>query len=261
MSLTPVNAFKQALAAQEVQIGFWLALADPYSAEICAGAGFDWLLIDGEHSPQTLPLVLGQLQAIAGRPSCHAVVRVASDDPVAIKQHLDLGVQNLLVPMVDTAEQAAGVVRSCRYPPEGIRGVGGGRASAWGRNPRYVHEASDQLCVMVQVETERALGNLEEIAAVEGIDGVFVGPADLAASMGHLGDPGHADVKAAVVDALGRVRAAGKAPGVLTPVEALTHEYLAAGAVFAAVGVDTYLLARQTSELAARFGREAPPRV
>lgn len=254
---TPRNSFKQALAARQTQIGFWLGLGDAYSAEICAGAGFDWLLIDCEHGPQELRSVLAQLQVIDADPDCAAVVRVPSADSVAIKQYLDLGARSLLVPMIDTPDQAAAVVRACRYPPAGIRGIGGARAARWGRYSHYVHEANDQVCVVVQAESARALGNLEAITEVDGVDGVFIGPADLAASLGFPGDPGHPQVKAVIADALKRIAAAGKAPGVLTPVEDLAREYLGHGAVFVAVGIDTRLLATQTSALAARFGRES----
>lgn len=250
---TPSNPFKQALAERRKQIGFWLGLADPYSAEICAGAGFDWVVIDGEHGPQDLRTIVAQLQAVAGYPTCHAVVRTPSSDAVTLKQYLDLGAQTILVPMVDTAEQAQAVVRACRYPPAGIRGIGTARASRWGRYSDYLHTSNDQLCLLVQAETKEALAQLEAIAAVEGIDGVFVGPADLAASLGYLGQPSHPVVQEAVLDAFGRILAAGKAPGVLTRDEALARRYLDAGAVYVAVGVDTLLLAQHTSALAARF--------
>ena len=250
---TPLNPFKQALGAGRTQIGFWLALGDAYSADISAGAGFDWLLIDAEHAPQDLRSVLAQLQVIHAYPGCHAAVRVPSADTNVIKQYLDLGAQTLLVPMVDTADEAAAVVRACRYPPRGIRGVGGARASRWGRYPQYVQEADEQVCVVVQAETAAALSNLEAIAEVDGIDGVFIGTADLAASLGFPGNPAHPEVQRAIVDALHRIRVAGKPPGVVTPVEDLAHKYLAHGAVFLAVGIDTHLLAKQTRALAARF--------
>lgn len=250
---TPTNPFKQALKEQRVQIGFWLALGEVSSTEICAGAGFDWLLIDGEHTPNDLRSILAQLQVIAGYPATHAVARVPSDDAIIIKQYLDLGVQTLLVPMVDSAEQAAAVVRACRYPPEGQRGVGGARAARWGRYPAYLREANAEVCVLVQVETRAALSDLDRICAVDGVDGVFIGPADLAASMGFPGQPGHAEVQAATLDAFGRIRAAGKAAGILTRDETLARQYLDQGAVFVAVGLDAHLLAAQTSALAARF--------
>ncbi|MBU1361151.1 MAG: 2-dehydro-3-deoxyglucarate aldolase [Gammaproteobacteria bacterium] len=254
---TPINAFKKALVERRAQIGLWLGLADSYSAEICAGAGFDWLLIDGEHSPNGLRSVLQQAQAIAAYPGSHAIARVPVGHghvgTALIKQYLDLGVETLLVPMVDTAEQARDIVRAMRYPPTGVRGMGGARASRWGRYPAYPREANDQVCLLVQAETREALANLDAIAAVEGVDGVFIGPADLSASMGHVGNPGHAEVQTAIRDAIERINRAGKAAGILTTDEALSREYLQLGALFVAVGLDTNLLARGTSALAARF--------
>jgi 4-hydroxy-2-oxoheptanedioate aldolase len=198
---TLLNPFKKALAEKRPQIGLWLGLADAYSAEICAGAGFDWLLIDGEHAPNDLRSILGQLQAIAPYAS-HPIARVpvghGTVGAALIKQYLDLGVQTLLVPMVDTPAQAADLAQAMRYPPQGIRGMAGARASGWGRNPSYVHEANVQACLLVQAETRTALAHLDAIAATEGVDGVFIGPADLSASMGHVGNPGHPEVQAAI---------------------------------------------------------------
>lgn len=262
---TPTNSFKQALAARRVQIGLWLGLANPYSAEICAGADFDWLLIDGEHSPNGLQDLLAQAQAIAAYPGSHAIARVPVGDAALIKQYLDIGLQTLLVPMVDTPEQAAHLVRACRYPQAGdidglggIRGMGGARASRWGRYPNYAKEANAQVCLLVQAESREALKNLDAIAATPGVDGVFIGPADLSASLGHVGNPGHPEVQAAIEDAIARILRAGKAPGILTPDETLARHYLSLGAVFVAVGLDTQILVRQTSALAARFKTEAP---
>ena len=260
----PVNTFKQALAQKQAQIGLWLGLADPYSTEICAGAGFDWLLIDGEHAPNDVRSILAQLQTVAPYAS-HPVARVPMGHghmgEALIKQYLDIGVQTLLVPMVDTAVQAAALVRATRYPQNdangeaigGIRGMGGARASRWGRLPLYAHEANAQVCLLVQVETRTALDNLDAIASTEGVDGVFIGPADLSASMGHVGKPGHPEVQAAIADAIARIVKAGKAAGILTPDESLARHYLSLGATFVAVGVDTALLVNATSALAARF--------
>ena len=253
----PINPFKRALLQNQLQIGLWLGLASAYTTEICAGAGFDWVLIDGEHSPNDINSILAQLQVVAGYPNTHAVARV----PVGhghigvtlIKQYLDLGVQSLLVPMVDTAEQARAVVEATRYPPQGIRGMGGARASRWGRIGQYGREANDQICVLVQVETQTALDNIEAIAAVEGVDGIFIGPADLSASLGYIGQPNHPVVRAAIEDAIKRILKAGKAPGFLTPDEALSRHLIDMGGVFMAVGLDGNLLARHTSALAARF--------
>jgi len=254
---TPTNLFKQALQQRRPQIGLWLGLANPYSAELCALAGFDWLLIDGEHAPNDLRTVLAQLQTIAGYPGTHAVARVPYGDTVMIKQYLDLGAQTLLVPMVDTAAQAAQVVRACRYPQNdgggGIRGMAGARASRWGHLSDYYQRANEEVCLLVQVESREALQNLDAIAATPGVDGVFIGPADLSASLGHVGNPGHPEVQAAIEDAIARIVQAGKAPGILTPDEALARHYLSLGAVFVAVGLDTQILMRQTSALAAKF--------
>ena len=256
-----VNPFKQALAEKRPQIGLWLGLADAYSAEICAGAGFDWLLIDGEHAPNDLRSILSQLQAIAPYAS-HPIARVPVGHghigTTLIKQYLDLGVQTLLVPMVDTPEQAAELVRAMRYPPQGIRGMAGARASRWGRNPSYVQEANAQVCLLVQAETEAALRHLDAIAALEGVDGVFIGPADLSASMGHVGNPGHPQVQAAIADAITRIVKAGKAAGILAADETLARHYLELGATFVAVGLDISLLAQATRLLASRFKCGSP---
>ena len=260
----PVNSFKQALAQKQAQIGLWLCMADAYSSEICAGAGFDWLLIDGEHAPNDVRSILAQLQAMAPYAS-HPVARVPMGHghvgEALIKQYLDIGVQTLLVPMVDTPAQAAALVHAMRYPQNdakgqpigGIRGMGGARASLWGRNPAYVHEANAQVCLLVQAETRTALENLDAIAATEGVDGVFIGPADLSASMGHVGNPDHPEVQAAICDAIARIVRAGKAAGILSADESLARHYLGLGATFVAVGIDTSLLVHATSALVARF--------
>ena len=254
---TPVNPFKQALRERRPQIGLWMGLADHYTAEICAGAGFDWLLIDGEHAPNDLRTILQQAQVIAGYPGTNAIARVPVGHghvgAALIKQYLDLGIQTLLVPMVDTPQQAAAVVSATRYPPDGIRGMGGARASRWGRHPNYAREANAQVCLLVQAETSTALDNLDAIAATEGIDGIFIGPADLSASLGHVGDPLHAEVQKAIELAIKRIVKAGKAAGILTTDETLARRYLEFGATFVAVGLDNNLLARATSQLAAKF--------
>jgi len=254
---TPINTFKQALREKQPQIGLWLGLADHYTTEICAGAGFDWLLIDGEHSPNDLRTILQQAQVIAGYPGTHPIARVPMGHGHAgqalIKQYLDLGIQTLLVPMVDTAQQATEIVRSLRYPPDGVRGMGGARASRWGRYPNYAKEANAQVCLLVQAETREALDNLEAIAAVDGVDGIFIGPADLSASLGHLANPGHAEVQAAIDDAIRRITRTGKAAGILTIDETLARHHLALGATFVAVGLDNNLLMKATGALAAKF--------
>ena len=248
------NRFKQALAAGECQIGYWQALASPYSAEISAGAGFDWLLFDGEHAPNDLPLLLAQLQAV-GAYEVEAVVRPAVGDPVVIKQLLDIGARSLLIPMVEGREQAELLVRATRYPPGGIRGVGSaiGRASRWNRTPSYLHTAEVDICLLVQIESKAALDALDEIAGTPGVDGVFVGPSDLAASLGHLGDPGHLDVQRAIEQAIVAIRAAGKAAGVLMADRTLALRYIELGATFVAVGTDVTTLARGAEKLAKTF--------
>ena len=255
---TPVNTFKQALQQQQAQIGLWVSMANPYSTEICAGAGFDWLLLDSEHAPNDLRSIMAQLQTIAAY-SSHAICRVPTGDSTLIKQYLDLGVQSLLVPMVDTPEQARLLVQACRYPPDGFRGMAGARASRWGRYPNYAREANAQICLLVQAETQLALSNLDAIVATEGVDGVFIGPADLSASLGFVGNSGHPQVQGAIEDAIVRISRAGKAAGILTPDPALARRYLDLGATFVAVGLDTLMLVRGTSALVSQFkGAPAP---
>ena len=253
----PVNPFKQALRERRPQIGLWMGLANAYTAEICGLAGFDWLVIDGEHAPNDLRSIQAQLQTLAAYPGSHPVARVPLGDTALIKQYLDLGAQNILVPMVDTAEQAAQLVRAMRYPQDdgqgGIRGMAGARASRWGHYTDYFKRSNEEVCLLVQVESREALKNLDAIAATPGVDGVFIGPADLSASLGHVGHATHPEVQAAIEDAIARILKAGKAPGILTPDEKLARHYLALGAVFVAVGLDTQILMRQTTDLAARF--------
>ena len=252
----PQNEFKQQLLAGQPQTGIWLGLASAYSAEIAATAGFDWLLLDAEHVPNDLGSLLAQLQALAPYNS-HPVVRPPTGDTVLIKRYLDIGVQNLLIPMVETAEQAAELVAATRYPPHGERGVGHvlARASRWGQVKDYLARADDEICLMLQVESQQALDNLEAIAAVEGVDGVFIGPADLSASMGHLGNAGHPDVEAAISDAIDKIRAAGKAAGIVTVDEQAARGYLSAGCTFVGVGIDALLYANALRGLADRFKR------
>lgn len=249
----PVNTFKQRLSAEQ-QIGLWVGLADPYCAELAANAGFDWLLLDGEHAPNDLRGLLGQLQAVAPYAS-QPVIRPPIGDAVVIKQLLDIGAQTLLVPMVESAEQAENLVAAMHYPPKGIRGVGAAlaRASRWNNIATYLAEADEQMCLLVQVESLKGLEHLDAIAAVEGVDGVFIGPADLSAAMGHRGNPGHPDVQAAIEDAIARIRKAGKAAGILSADEKLARRYLELGCAFVAVGVDTSLLMRSLKALASNF--------
>jgi 4-hydroxy-2-oxoheptanedioate aldolase len=252
----PHNAFKAGLARREAQIGLWLSLADAYVAEMVATAGFDWLLIDAEHAPNDLRSVLAQLQAVAPYP-VSAVVRPVQGDTALIKQYLDAGVQSLLVPMVHTAEQATAVVAATRYAPRGTRGLGGAmsRVTRWSRIEGYVAHAHDEICVLVQAESKEAMANLDAIAAVDGVDGVFFGPADLSASMGFLGQPGHPEVLAAIDAGIATVLAAGKAAGIIDTDPKVAERYLKAGALFVAVGVEADLLIRAAAELAKRFKR------
>ena len=256
---TPLNPFKQAMADKRAQIGLWLGLASSYSTEICAGAGFDWLLIDGEHAPNDINSILAQLQVIAAYPGSHAIARVPMGHgnlgEALIKQYLDIGVQTLLVPMIDTAEQAALMVRAMRYAPAGIRGMGAAlaRASRYNQVEGYLQLADAQMCLLVQAETTTAMHNLQAIAETDGVDGVFFGPADLSASMGYPGQPGHPDVVKAMLDGIATVRAAGKAPGILMTDPAQARRYLDAGALFVAVGVDVSLLVQAARALAQQF--------
>lgn len=256
-----MNPFKQAIAQGRPQIGLWQALANPYTAEICAGAGFDWLLLDAEHAPNDLPVMLSQLQAVAAYP-VEPVVRIPIGDTVLIKQYLDIGARSLLVPMVESADQAAALVQATRYPPHGIRGVGSaiGRASCWNRTPGYLEKASEDICLLLQVESEAGLKNIQAIAETHGVDGVFIGPSDLAAALGHLGNPGHPHVQGAIEGGFIQIQAAGKAAGILIADEALARRYLELGATFVAVGTDVTILARGAEALAQRFDRRpAPP--
>jgi 4-hydroxy-2-oxoheptanedioate aldolase len=249
----PRNAFKQALVAGRQQIGLWISLASPYSAEIVAGAGFDWIVIDTEHSPNEVDTTLAQLQVVAAYPVA-PVVRPAWNDKVLIKRHLDIGAQTLLIPYVQTADEAAAAVAAIRYPMRGVRGVAGvTRASRFGRVSGYTQLAEQELCLIVQVENRAALDNLEAIAKVDGVDAVFVGPADLAAGLGHLGEQSHPEVQSAIRDAIGRIRACGKGAGILATDEASTRRYIEWGTTFTAVGLDAMVLARELEKLAAKF--------
>lgn len=250
----PSNTFRNALQAGDIQIGLWVGLADANAAEALAGCGFDWLLLDGEHSPNDVRTVLEQLRAIAPYP-VHPVVRPVQGDVALVKQYLDIGAQTLLIPMIDTPEHAALMVSAMRYAPEGIRGMGAAlaRASRWNQIANYHQHANYEMCLLVQVETTLALQNLQAIAATPGVDGVFFGPADLSASMGYRGQPEHPVVQKAILDGIATVRRAGKAAGILTTDKQLAKTYIDAGALFVAVGLDTSLLVRAATELAASF--------
>ena len=248
------NPFKAALAARQAQIGLWLSMADPYLAEVSATAGFDWLLIDGEHAPNDLRSILAQLQAVAPY-RAQPVVRAVSGDVALIKQLLDIGAQNLLVPMVDTPEQATAMARATQYPPLGIRGVGSAiaRASRWNARTDYLDHADAEVCLLVQAESVTALKNLTDICSVDGVHGVFIGPADLAASLGHLGQSDHPEVQAAIDQAIQTIIKSGKAAGILTSSPALARHYLASGCTFVATGVDVLVYASAVRHVAAQF--------
>ncbi|MCB1675333.1 MAG: 4-hydroxy-2-oxoheptanedioate aldolase [Gammaproteobacteria bacterium] len=257
MKLAP-NPLKQALAAGQPQFGMWVGLVDTICAEICAGAGFDWLVIDQEHAPNDVRTVMHQLQTVAAFQT-QAVVRPVVGHTHIIKQLLDVGARNLLVPMVESGAQARELVAAVRYPPAGVRGVGSAlaRAAQWNRITDYLPRANDEICLLLQVESAAGLRNLDDICAEEGVDGVFIGPSDLAASLGHLGNPGHPAVKQAVLDAIRRIRASGKAAGLLVASAEAAVEYVQAGANFVGVGVDTVMLAKATAQLAAAVREQA----
>jgi 4-hydroxy-2-oxoheptanedioate aldolase len=252
----PANNFKRALKANRLQIGLWCSLSSHYATELVAGSGFDWILLDTEHSPNDLESVLQQLQAAAPYPT-HPVVRVPWNDMVTIKRYLDIGAQSLLIPYVQNVEEAKAAVAYTRYPPAGVRGVAGAtRATRFGRAKDYAKRAHEEICVLVQVETQTALDQLEKIAAVDGVDGVFIGPADLHASLGYVGETNNPKVMPVIDDAIRRIRKCGKAPGILTGVEADAKRWIECGGLFVAVGADTGVLARGTEALAAKFKSE-----
>jgi len=249
----PVNEFKRSLAAGRQQIGLWVSLASAYSAELVAGSGFDWLLIDTEHSPNEVDNTMAQLQAVAAA-RVSAVVRPAWNDKVLVKRHLDIGAQTLLIPYVQSEEEARAAVEAVRFPPRGVRGVAGmTRATRFGRVAHYAKRADSEICLLVQVETRAGLDALEAIARCDGVDGVFIGPADLAAGLGHLGEIPHPEVQSAIRDAIARIRACGKAAGILATDEPTARRYIEWGTTFTAVGMDAMLLARETERLAAAF--------
>ncbi|TNF20755.1 MAG: 4-hydroxy-2-oxo-heptane-1,7-dioate aldolase [Rhodobacteraceae bacterium] len=248
------NHFKARLKAGERQIGFWNTLPDSGLVELLANCGFDWLLIDSEHSPLDPAAVMPLLQASDAYPTA-AIVRPGWNDKVEIKRLLDIGAQTLLVPYVQNAEEARAAVAAVRYPPRGVRGVAGGsRAGRYGAIDDYVARAEEEICLLVQVETSEAATKIDEIAAVDGVDGIFIGPADLAASMGHTGAPGHPEVRQAVCDAVRRIAAAGKPAGFLSGDQDYVREVAEAGATFLAVGVDAALMRRQAVALRKSWG-------
>lgn len=255
----PKNLFKAALRDGRPQIGLWLNTGEPLLAELAGTAGFDWLVIDAEHGPNDLRSIIGQLQALSASPA-EAVVRPPMGEPWMIKQLLDAGARTLLVPMVDSAQQARALVQAVRYPPHGIRGVGAAvaRASAFNTITDYADTAADEICLLVQVETKAAVADLENIAAVEGIDGIFIGPADLSADMGYIGRIEAPEVQEVIERAIGTITTAGKAAGILTFNEALNLRYIDLGARFVAVGADIAEFAGVLQRLAGRYGRGTP---
>ncbi|MCU1532417.1 MAG: 2,4-dihydroxyhept-2-enedioate aldolase [Arthrobacter sp.] len=255
LRVKPDPTFRDALAAADRPLaGMWVCSGSPLVAEICAGAGLDWLLIDAEHSPNGLESILAQLQAVQGYPG-HVLVRPPVNDTVVFKQYLDLGVQNLLVPMVNSPAEAESAVAATRYPPHGVRGVGSAlaRSARWNRVPDYLTRAGDTVSVTVQIESVAAVAAVEEILAVDGVDAIFLGPSDLAASMGLLGQQEHPKVRAAVEQCLAAAKKAGKPGGVNAFNGGTARAYIAAGASFVLVGADVTLLARGSEALAAAF--------
>lgn len=250
----PYNALKHRLAAGEVLHGCWLGMADPYIAEIAATCGFDWLLIDGEHAPNDIRSLSSQLASVLNSPTL-PILRLVDDDPAKIKQALDIGGQSLLIPMVESATQADRILQATRYPPHGNRGVGSSlaRASQFSAIPDYLTTANDQICLILQVESRAGIAALDDILAVKGIDGVFIGPSDLAADMGYLGQAAHPEVKTVVLDALHRIRKAGLSAGVLSTEPDYIIACKAAGANFVGVGIDVTLYASAMRALAATW--------
>ncbi|GAM60604.1 2,4-dihydroxyhept-2-ene-1,7-dioic acid aldolase [Vibrio ishigakensis] len=253
------NTFKQSLKTGGTQWGLWLGLPDTSCAEICAGAGFDWLLIDGEHASFDLTSIKYHLQAVAPY-SVSPIVRIEDSNPTLVKRVLDIGAQTLLVPMINSAEEAKQVVQSALYPPQGTRGIGSAlaRASQWNRIPQYLHRANDHICLLVQVETKQAIDNIEEIAEVGGIDGIFIGPSDLSGSMGHIGNPSHPEVVAAIDHAIEVISRSGKAAGILSLDPAQAKQYASRGVSFIGAGVDTLLLRRSAEHLAHELKSNTP---
>lgn len=250
----PKNPFKQALAEGRRQIGCWMSFAEPSVAEIMGTCGFDWLVVDGEHAPNDIRSIRDQLTALAASPS-HPVVRVPVGEDWIIKQVLDAGAQTVLVPIVESADQARQLVRACRYPPGGVRGVGAtaARATMFGSVSDYIQTADQEICLLVQVENRAGIAALDKILTVDGVDGVFIGPADLSTDMGFQGNSAAPEVRAVIADAIERIQAAGKAPGILGTADEATQAYLDMGAQFVAVGLDVMLLANTARRLSAQW--------
>ena len=254
----PINQFKKNVLANQRQIGLFLGLGDAYIAEVLATAGFDWLLIDAEHGPNDVRSIRDQLQVLAAYPEQQVVVRLPDHNTATIKRVLDIGAQTLMIPMIETAQQAKTLVEAMRYPPHGIRGVGTAmaRAARWNAVEDYFGQADNEMCLIAQIESVAGIDNLAEIVHVDGVDAVFIGPSDLAASMGHLGNPAHPEVKQAVASAIRDIARAGKAAGVFSADPKVAQEYADLGASFMLVGVDVLLLRKAATELAHRFKGE-----
>jgi len=254
MMQLPHNTFKAGLRRTTPQIGVWNALASPYAAEIVASTAYDWMLIDGEHAPNSVSDILAQLQAVAAYATA-PVVRAPHGDAALIKQLLDIGAQSLMIPMVDSAAQAQDLVRAMRYPPHGMRGMGGGltRAARWNAIPDYVHAAQQELCLIVQIESRQGVDNAAAIAAVDGVDAVFIGPLDLSASLGYVGNPMHPEVQNRIQHVIQTTVAAGKACGILSVGNDDAGRYLEWGCQFIAVALDVQLLRQSALATLARY--------
>lgn len=254
------NKIKEQFRKGHNTFGIWNAIPNTYAAEICGGSGFDWVLVDAEHAPYDLTSILHTIQALASH-DCGIMVRPPSHDPAFIKKLLDIGVQSFLVPLVETAEQAKQLVQAIHYPPKGIRGVGAAesRAAQWARVEDYYEVVADELCLMVQVETKKGIDHLDAICQVDGIDSVFIGPADLAASMGMLGRSTHEDIRKVVSAALSKISASGKVAGTLALTDEVIEDYLAAGASFIGIGIDSEMLARTSEALSSKWVQQSTP--
>ena len=249
----PVNHFKHALAAGRLQIGMWCNLCSEYAMEVSSGGGMDWLIIDMEHMPIDMFMMVRQLQATMENRT-QPVVRIPWNDMVTVKRVLGAGAQSLLIPMIQTGEEARNAIAYTRYAPDGVRGSGGPtRASRFMRIKDYAKKAAGEICVLLQVETLQGIENLGEIASVPGVDGIFLGPGDLSTDMGHLGNMNHPDVQKVLDEAIVTIRKCGKAPGILTNDEARARHYVDLGAQFITVGSDVAILARETEKLAAKY--------
>lgn len=252
-SAFPVNPFREGLRTQRRQIGLWASLGSPITTEVLGLAGFDWLLLDAEHAPNDVLTLIPQLMALKDSPSA-PVVRPPANDTVTIKRMLDSGFHNFLIPFVESAEEAARAVAATRYPPQGVRGVSvAQRSNRYGTVPDYFTTVNDNIALAVQIESRRGVAAAAEIARIEGVDGLFIGPSDLAAAYGHLGNASHPEVQDAMAIIFEAARAARKAVGILAPVEADARRYMEMGASFVAVGSDLGAYRAATQALADKY--------